>query len=86
MKNPHGGRRDNTKRRPDDKRGGARVPGPGKRLGAPAGSFITKNGITAVKVSEETKLALQVLALRRHCREDELVAVLVEAAQQEELA
>jgi hypothetical protein len=31
----HGGRRDNHKRRPDDKRGGPRVPGPGKKLGRP---------------------------------------------------
>ena len=29
MNNPHGGRRDNRKRRPDDKRGGAR-PGAGR--------------------------------------------------------
>lgn len=33
--NIHGGRRDNHKRRPDDKRGGVRVPGPGKKLGRP---------------------------------------------------
>lgn len=31
----HGGRRDNTKRRPDDKRGGKRVAGEGKKLGRP---------------------------------------------------
>jgi hypothetical protein len=30
-----GGRRDNRKRRPDDKRGGRRIPGPGTRLGRP---------------------------------------------------
>lgn len=35
MTNQHGGRRDNTKRRPDDKRGGRRTPGPGKKLGRP---------------------------------------------------
>ncbi len=35
MKTTHGGRRDNHKRRPDDKRGGVRVPGPGKTLGRP---------------------------------------------------
>jgi hypothetical protein len=86
MSGQHGGRRDNTKRRPDDQRGGVRVPGPGKKLGAPAGSFITKNGITAVKVSEITKLHLQLLAVRRAMREDELIAALVEAARQQELA
>lgn len=31
----HGGRRDNHKRRADDKRGGVRIPGPGKKLGRP---------------------------------------------------
>ncbi len=31
----HGGRRDNHKRRLDDKRGGVRIPGPGKKLGRP---------------------------------------------------
>ena len=30
-----GGKRDNRKRRPDDKRGGRRIPGPGKTLGRP---------------------------------------------------
>ena len=35
MTNTHGGRRDNTKRRPDDKRGGVRIPRPGKKLGRP---------------------------------------------------
>lgn len=63
-----------------------RVPGPGKKLGAPASSFITKNGITAVKVSEMTKYHLQVLAVRRGMREDELVAALIEVARQQELS
>lgn len=85
MDRQRGGRRDNRKRRPDDGRGGARVAREGKKLGAPAGSFIQKNGITAVKVSEGTKLTLQILALRRHMREDELVARLVEEARQKEL-
>lgn len=31
----HGGKRDNRKKRPDDKRGGVRTPGPGKKLGRP---------------------------------------------------
>lgn len=35
MSNTHGGRRDNTKRRPDDKRGGKRVANEGKKLGRP---------------------------------------------------
>jgi hypothetical protein len=34
-KSTWGGRRDNHKRRPDDKRGGRRIPGPGKTLGRP---------------------------------------------------
>ncbi len=35
MKHSHGGKRDNFKKRPDDKRGGKRIPGPGKKLGRP---------------------------------------------------
>jgi hypothetical protein len=31
----HGGRRDNRKKRDDDRRGGVRTPGPGKKLGRP---------------------------------------------------
>ena len=33
--NNHGGKRDNRKKRADDKRGGKRTPGPGKKLGRP---------------------------------------------------
>lgn len=35
MKTTHGGKRDNRKKRVDDKRGGKRIPGPGKKLGRP---------------------------------------------------
>lgn len=51
MTNQHGGRRDNTKRRPDDGRGGKRVAGEGKKLGRPKKTvnldqpFLTKEEI-----------------------------------------
>jgi hypothetical protein len=44
IKTSHGGRRDNHKRRPDDKRGGVRIPGPGKELGRPKKERKDKTG------------------------------------------
>ena len=43
MKTTHGGKRDNRKQRPDDKRGGKRTPGHGKKLGRPKKNPLINN-------------------------------------------
>lgn len=54
----HGGRRDNTKRRPDDKRGGTRIAGEGKKLGRP----VAASSRTTITMHNDLKQQLEALA------------------------
>jgi len=52
--NNHGGKRDNHKKRADDKRGGKRTPGPGKKLGRPKKAPAVTGGALSCQTPQAT--------------------------------
>lgn len=79
MTNQHGGRRDNKKRRPDDKRGGTRVAGEGKKLGRPK-KVVVDSGLTHYQLDIALD-ALMRIATHAAPLEDQTIAQIVRAAQ-----